>query len=444
VVADEVRLLAEESEQRSRDVQDLAARIGGDVQSVVDKIRASAAMAAQEASAATAVATDLTDIRGLLSSLLQSSDEVVNASGQVASAANEAQLGAQSIASAAEEQAAAAAQAQRSVQQQGSALEQSHRAVETLAELASGFESGRSDASATEQMSAAAEELSATIQELSAASGEIRTAIGQISRGADAQASATHQASAAMQQIEAISRRVGDQAKVTVTEVERAQTRFDHNRNAVRKLTAGVVAAFDETTSILTQFDPLEESASRIEKIIDAITLVAVQTTMLAVTGSVEAARAGEAGGGFSVVSSDIRALARTASTNAERVKDLIGAIKRQVGASRREVEIIAAALETEISGNRALDSRLGEIADLLARMIDDVQDASNSAASALVAAREVSDGAMQVAAAAQETSTAVGQASIAADQQARGAEDLAAAIEEIASLAEVLQGEAV
>ncbi|MDB5644040.1 MAG: chemotaxis protein [Hyphomicrobiales bacterium] len=442
VVADQVRFLAEESEQKSRDVQDLAARIGADVQSVVEKIRSSAALGAQEASAAATVSTDLADIRALLSSLLQTSDDVLKAAEQVSTATREAQQGAQSIASAAEEQAAAAAQAQRSVQQQSVALDQSRRAVETLAELAARFGSGRRELAAIEEMSAAAEEMSATIQELSAASGEIRTAIGQISRGADAQASATHQASAAMKQIETISQRIGETARSAVAEVEGARTRFDRNREAIRRLTEGVATAFNETGRILAQFEPLEDSASRIDRIVDAIALIAVQTTMLAVTGSVEAARAGDAGGGFAVVSGDIRTLSRTASSNAERVKELIGAIRRQIGAARRDVDIIVAALQSEIELNRALDARLGEIAELMVRVMDDIVETSNSAAAALIAAEDVSAGTMQAAAAAQETSSAVGQAATAAEQQARGAEDLAAAIEDIASLAEVLQNE--
>ncbi len=442
VVADQVRLLAEDSEQRSRGVQELAARIGADVQQIVDKIRVSASLGADEAAAAAAISRDLADIRGLLSSLLTTSDEVLRSAEQVSSATKEAQLGAQSIAGAAEEQAAAAAQAQRSVQQQSTALEQSHKAVETLAELAAALGAGRRENSSIEQMSAAAEELSATIQELSAASGEIRTAISQISRGADAQASATHQASAAMKQIETISQRIRNNAQSAVAEVESARARFEHNRVAVGKLKAGVATAFDQTTHIIAQFDPLEDSAGRIDRIIDAITLVAMQTTMLAVTGSVEAARAGEAGGGFSVVSTDIRALARTSSANAERVKDLIGAIRRQISASRREVETIASALESEIDRNRALDSVLAEIAALMVRVMEEIIETSKFAGAALNEAAKVLDGTVQVAAAAQETSNAVGQAAIAADQQAQGAEDLAAAIEDVASLADVLQAE--
>ena len=67
-----------------------------------------------------------------------------------------------------------------------------------------------------------------------------------------------------------------------------------------------------------------ERSAARSRRSSNAIALVVVQTSMLAVSGAVEAARAGESGRGFAVVSNDIRSLAREASENVERAKDTV------------------------------------------------------------------------------------------------------------------------
>jgi hypothetical protein len=75
----------------------------------------------------------------------------------------------------------------------------------------------------------------------------------------------------------------------------------------------------------------LEERTRRIDKIVDAIVMVTVQTRMLAVNGNVEAARAGEFGRGFSVVAGDIRSLANESSENADRIKDLVKSIQGQI-----------------------------------------------------------------------------------------------------------------
>ena len=76
------------------------------------------------------------------------------------------------------------------------------------------------------------------------------------------------------------------------------------------------------------QITSLEQVSRRIDKIVDAITTVSIQTNMLAVNGSVEAARAGEFGKGFAVVSTDIRNLARESAENAERIKDTVKSIR--------------------------------------------------------------------------------------------------------------------
>ena len=86
-----------------------------------------------------------------------------------------------------------------------------------------------------------------------------------------------------------------------------------------------------------------ETAGRRIEKIVDAIALMAVQTSMLAVSGSVEAARAGNAGRGFAVVSNDIRSLAREASQNVERAKDTVLGILDQIATLKRDLEQVVA-----------------------------------------------------------------------------------------------------
>ena len=56
----------------------------------------------------------------------------------------------------------------------------------------------------------------------------------------------------------------------------------------------------------------LEAVSRSVEKIVEGIGMVSIQTNMLAVSGSVEAARAGDLGKGFAVVSKDIRNLTAT------------------------------------------------------------------------------------------------------------------------------------
>jgi methyl-accepting chemotaxis protein len=212
------------------------------------------------------------------------------------------------------------------------------------------------------------------------------------------------------------------------------------SRAVVEALMRGVADAVAKTRSSLGAVAALDVAGRRIEKIIDSIALVTVQTTMLAVSGSVEAARAGSAGRGFALVSGDIRALAREASESVDRAKDTVRGILEQIAFLRRDGEQIVGAAELEMQANRAIFAALEKLDGDVAAMKAANRVILEQAETILSGAAQTADGARQIAAAAEEASAAARQAATAAQQQARCAEDLAAAIEEIASLADELK----
>ena len=184
----------------------------------------------------------------------------------------------------------------------------------------------------------------------------------------------------------------------------------------------------------------LEGISRSVDKIVDAIGMVSIQTNMLAVSGSVEAARAGDFGKGFAVVSKDIRSLARDSGENAGRVKDIVRAVQDQIGAVRRELEQIISAAEAENQKNTVVLSSLDAVEKDMGEVKASTEQILSGAEAILSSMKEATRGTQQVAAAAEQAGSAAAQAAAAAKQQARGADDLAAAIEEIASLAEDIQ----
>jgi methyl-accepting chemotaxis protein len=177
----------------------------------------------------------------------------------------------------------------------------------------------------------------------------------------------------------------------------------------------------------------------RIDKVVERISLVAVQTTMLAVSGAVEAARAGDAGRGFAVVSSDIRGLAREATESADQVKDTIRNMIGQLGLVRRNLEHIVGSAAAEAENSRLVFAALDRVNADLGSLEAGSQAILNGASAISEAVARAAGDARQIASAAEESNAASRQAAIAASEQAQSAEDLAAAIEEIASLADEL-----
>jgi len=266
------------------------------------------------------------------------------------------------------------------------------------------------------------------------------TAIEQIGRGAQQQAAATHQSSAAITQIEKGAQISNERATSALEKGEAMTAALRDNRRARDQLIAGVQKSVDDNGRSREQISALEQVSRRIDKIVDTITTVSIQTNMLAVNGAIEAARAGEFGKGFMVVSTDIRNLARDSSENAERIKDLVKSVQDQIVAVRRDLEETAAFSAAEIEKNKAVIANLASIETDMAGVLEGSRTILGGAAAALNALQEAKRGVEQIAAAAAQATQAATQAAQAAREQSKGAEELASAVEEIASLADELQ----
>jgi methyl-accepting chemotaxis protein len=212
------------------------------------------------------------------------------------------------------------------------------------------------------------------------------------------------------------------------------------NKVSVDEMIGGITKATEEGKQNLLAIQELEGISGQINKIVDAIANVAIQTSMLAVTGAVEAARAGEYGKGFAVVSTDIQNLANDAAENAEQIKDQVKAIQDQLGVVRKDLaEIADSSLQEAARAKKstevlvAIEHDMGDVN----KGNEEVMQASTEIATAAAQAKKGID---QIAAAAQQADKAATQAASASRQQSQGAKQLQVAIEEIASIADELQ----
>jgi methyl-accepting chemotaxis protein len=440
VVADEVRALAEISEKSASDIQGLVAQIQGEVKSIAEGINKAAEAARDEVEKGKAVTVQLEKARSDMVGIVGGSTEIASAAVQAEHAAKEAQKASEQIAAAAAEQSAACEEVLKTVDQQTQALDQSQTASEELSTLADELKNSTNISKSAEELASAAEQLSSAVQEISGAATEIMTAIEQISKGAQQSAAAAQQSSAGNAQIEKGAQLARQRATTGLEAVRSINDLVKASRAAVDDLINGVYEGLQETHKSSNLITALEQVSRRIDKIVDAITTVSIQTNMLAVSGSIEAARAGEFGKGFMVVSTDIRNLARESAENADRIKDVVKATQDQIVAVRRDLEQIAAATESEVKNNRLITTNLATVEQDMALVLDGNQEILKGAELILTAVQEAQKGTQQIATAAEQASRGSTEAASAAKQQSRGAEELAAAVEEIASLADELQ----
>jgi len=101
----------------------------------------------------------------------------------------------------------------------------------------------------------------------------------------------------------------------------------------------------EETISrAVVAMDAISKSSDQIKEITTTIDSIAFQTNLLALNAAIESARAGAAGKGFSVVASEVRALAHRAGEAAHQINEIVISSANDVG---RGVESVASAGDT-------------------------------------------------------------------------------------------------
>ncbi len=440
VVADEVRTLAETSEKSAKQISDMVGKIQHDVENIALGINQSAETIQGEVEKGSTITAQLEQIRLDCIEIVKGAQDIAAGAVQSSTAAQQALRGADAIASAAEQQSAAAEESAKTVEEQSQALAECEQAAQNLSELSDELKTSSDVAKSAEEVASAAEELSSAVQEINRASTQITTVIDQIRQGAQTQAAATEESAAAVNQIEKGLEVAQGRATASLEKANAIGSLMETNKGNIDALVRGVTTSIEATRASLVQIKELELVSRRIDKIVDAITTVSIQTNMLAVNGSIEAARAGEFGKGFVVVATDIRNLAHDSAENADRIKDLVKAVQDQIGVVGRDLdEIINAALAEAQKATvitRNLDNMAGDVQSVETGSADILKSAEEIGA----AIAQVKSGIDQISAAAQEAENAAQEASAAAKQQSQGAEELSAAIEEIASLADELQ----
>jgi len=443
VVADEVRTLAETSEKSAKQIQELIGQIQKEVKTIADGINASAGAVAEEVDKGKIITAQLEQIRLDAAEIVRGIQEIAANASQSNVAAKQALKGSQDIAAAAEEQSAAAEESSKTVAEQATALAECEQAAQALSELAEDLKNSTDVAKSAEQVASSSEELSSAVQEISRASAQIMAALDQIRKGTEVQSASSEESSSAVTQIEAGLMAAQTRASAGADKAVAIKNILAVNKLAVDALIEGVLNSASASRASIKQMKDLELVSRRIDKIVDAISTVSIQTNMLAVNGAIEAARAGEFGKGFVVVATDIRNLAHDSSENADRIKDLVKAVQDQIGVVARDLDEIVATALSETEKAKVATSALVTIESDITEVEKGAREILAASEEIATAIAQVKKGIEQISAAAQEADKAATEAASAAKQQSQGAEEMASAIEEIASLADELQSAA-
>lgn len=166
--------------------------------------------------------------------------------------------------------------------------------------------------------------------EVSDATDEVAKAIEEVAKGAEDQARQTVNGSSKVndlaEKIDIVSKTAEEMKSISVTANETADKGINTVKLLMQKNEENNLSASKVSNSI----NNFNESALKINVIIDKIEEITQQTNLLALNAAIEASRAGEAGKGFAVVADEVRALSEQSSAAAHDINILIAEMQEQ------------------------------------------------------------------------------------------------------------------
>ena len=241
-------------------------------------------------------------------------------------------------------------------------------------------------------------EVSRQMSELGEAVSETRNAMQEVSSGTNETADAiqkqlgqTEEIQRYIEQVEAVSKSISESMEQTKSDIANGKDSLD-------TLLAQAKSSEQAGNEVVTDISALEEYMKNMQSIIELITNVASQTSLLALNASIEAARAGEAGKGFAVVAAEISNLANQTQSATVNITDVIHNVSDKLAiavsaveqltnnnAKQNEVAVtVVDSFEKITESTRSVDEQssmlgeaVGSLADANAGIIEGIQTIS-------------------------------------------------------------------
>ncbi|MEM7521039.1 MAG: methyl-accepting chemotaxis protein [Pseudomonadota bacterium] len=203
---------------------------------------------------------------------------------------------------------------------------------------------------------------------VSSSSSELEQAANGMAKRAESNAASVEQTSAAVEELTISVKQMVENTRVADSATKRAKD--------------SALATSEVSQQTETSIGALSEASAQINRVVQVIEDIAFQINLLALNAGVEAARAGEAGRGFSVVASEVRALAQRSQDAVREISDVIVENNKVVEESVRQVGLSRSKTETIVSEIEIASGQISEIAQAVEQQshgLDDINTAVQS-----------------------------------------------------------------
>lgn len=253
---------------------------------------------------------------------------------------------------------------------------------------------------------------------LASGSAQILAAASQQASGASEQAAAVAQTVATVEQVTQTASQAAERARAVAQGAVKAAESGKVGTQAVDDSVAGMSDVREKVEAVAESIVALAEQAQAIGETIAVVDEIAEQTNMLALNAAIEASRAGEHGRGFSVVATEVRALADQAKRATALIRQILGEIQ---GATEQAVDTTEAGTRSVAATLRIIE----QARETIRSLADTVTEAAQAAAQISASTGQQAAGMAQIHHAMRNISQITHQTLSATRQSERAAHDL-------------------
>ncbi len=185
-----------------------------------------------------------------------------------------------------------------------------------------------------------ATDLSAGSEEASASSEEVAASSQEIASGAETQALEIENAYEIVTDIKKKAKNVNINTVDVFNSIENAFAKSSTGLNVMSEVGNDMKSILTEVNLTGEEIFLLKKQINKIDDIIEAITYINEETTLLSFNAAIEAARAGQAGRGFAVVADEIRKLANQSNSSLEEVNEIFNQINTAMDTVIKSVKV--------------------------------------------------------------------------------------------------------
>lgn len=371
VVADETRALAGESEKNAEFISQLVQKIQGSIDDIIKSIVGTTGIISDTGMTGSELSAKMEELTKIAVYSVEAARNINNFTQQLGNYAASVNEGSQDIANASADIALSVEKTLNSIDVQSDAMIQTEEDIKELNNLADDLRTSTDTMKSAEEIASSADAISGSMEDIQSSLEDVNTALNQIESSSQTTNQSALQNKELLEQAQQAATDIDALIKIARRNFDLLKVSFGEVKSTIVSIGNSFSSSITEGNVASTELDVIVKETKSVEKTVGNISNSIIQLNMLAISGSIEAARAGDFGKGFSVVSSDIRNLAKDSESNTEKINDTIESMNSEIDTVRTDWLKLLGTQEEERSQIDSLLVEIDKITDMLIGLLD-------------------------------------------------------------------------